>query len=285
MYLLRRPAAALTEFIEHYWFVLDAAGESVDLRVEVFVDARADLIFNFGAPYRRDVIGGASAQLAQSNFDAQRLVPIRIEQYGRVRVQGVRFHVGGVAPFTNARLADVSGSTPPPAVVFGAGAVRLETDLRGERDPDAAAEMLDAFFLELLSRHGGDLRFQRALSLLEARDARAELADAADAAGVSSRHLERLFARDLGFAPKTVTRVLRFQRALRGLMSDPDVPLAELAAASGYFDQAHFIRDFTRFSGGVPRGYRGYYPPAAPTDFAPNVVVFVQDRAKTLTAD
>lgn len=31
-------------------------------------------------------------------------------------------------------------------------------------------------------------------------------------------------------------------------------------------------------TGGVPRGYRGYYPPAAPRDFAPNVVLFVQDR-------
>ena len=94
---------------------------------------------------------------------------------------------------------------------------------------------------------------------------------------MSTRHLQRLFARDLGFPPKTVARVLRFQRALTGLMDDPRRSLGELAAASGYFDQAHFIKDFRRFSGGVPRGYRGYYPPAAPTDFAPNVVVFVQD--------
>lgn len=30
-------------------------------------------------------------------------------------------------------------------------------------------------------------------------------------------------------------------------------------------------------TGGVPRGYRGYFPAEVPTDFAPNVVVFVQD--------
>jgi hypothetical protein len=29
-------------------------------------------------------------------------------------------------------------------------------------------------------------------------------------------------------------------------------------------------------TGGLPRGYRGYYPPDGPSDFAPNVVVFVQ---------
>ena len=48
MYLLRRPDAMLRDYIEHYWFVVDVAGASVDVRVEVFVDVRADLIFTFG---------------------------------------------------------------------------------------------------------------------------------------------------------------------------------------------------------------------------------------------
>jgi AraC-like DNA-binding protein len=279
MYILRKPAAQLRDFIEHYWFVLDAAGESVDLRVEVFVDARADLIFNFGAPYRREVIGGAASEIAASNFDAQRLVPIRIGQHGRVRVSGVRFHLGGVGPFTSTSLAESSGSTPPPEVLFGPDAERLEAELRYERDPDAAAALLDAFFLERLSRCGANPAFLRALDALRASDGQAGSAELADAAEVSRRQLERLFARELGFPPKTVGRVLRFQRALLSLMTTPDEPLGSLAAATGYFDQAHFIRDFKQFTGGIPRGYRGYYPPTAPTDFAPNVVVFVQDAS------
>ena len=277
MYVLREPEPMLREHIEHYWFVLDEAGEPVDLRVEVFVDARADLVFNFGAPYRREVIGGPSYELADSNFDAQRLVPIRIAQRGQVRVGGVRFHLGGVAAFTKARLAEFNGSTPRPDVVFGAGSEQLEAALRAERGPDAASALLDAFFLDLLGRNGSHPGWSHALRVMRSSDGLAPLADVAGSAGVSVRHLERLFARGLGFPPKTVARVLRFQHALRRLMSDPAVPLGELAATAGYFDQPHFIRDFWRFTGGVPRGYRGYYPPDAPTDFAPNVVVFVQD--------
>jgi AraC-like DNA-binding protein len=285
MYILRKPTAQLRDFIEHYWFVLDAAGESVDLRVEVFVDARADLIFNFGTPYRREVISGPAAEIAASNFDAQRLVPIRIEQHGRVRVSGVRFHLGGVGPFTATPLEDSSGSTTPPEVLFGPGAERLDAELRDERDPDAAAALLDAFFLEQLSRFGPNIAFLRALDALRASDGQAGSAEMAEAADVSRRHLERLFARELGFPPKTVARVLRFQRALKSLMTTPDEPLSALASATGYFDQAHFIRDFKQFTGGIPRGYRGYYPPAAPTDFAPNVVVFVQDDSGTHDRD
>lgn len=277
MYVLRRPALSLRDYIEHYWFVLDAAGESVDLRVDVFVDARADLIFNFGAPYRRGVIGGAAREIAQSNFDAQRLVPIRIEQQGRVRVCGVRFRLGGVAPFTQTHLAGITGSTPRPDAVFAADVLTLESDLRAEPNPDAGAMRLDAFFLDQLSRHGPHAALERAVLALHESDGLLPLPHLADVADVSARHLERLFARGLGVPPKTVARVLRFQRALRALMDDPDVALGELAVASGYFDQSHFVKDFWQFTGGVPRGYRGYYPSDAPKDFAPNVVVFLQD--------
>jgi AraC-like DNA-binding protein len=277
MYALRAPAPALQPFIEHYWFVTHAAGVPVDLRVEVFVDARADLIFNFGAPYWREVIGGETVEHARSNLDAQRLWPIRIVQRGQVRITGVRFRLGGLGPFARAPLAAWTNRTPVPALVLGEEATALEEALGREDDLDAQARRLDAFFGARLPAGGAFPQFTRALRLLVDSGGGASVKAIAEAARASRRHIDRLFARYLGIPPKTVGRVLRFQGALRALMSEPAGPLADVAAAAGYFDQAHFIKDFKRMSGGVPRGYRGYYPPAAPTDFAPNVVVFLQD--------
>jgi len=259
MYELRPPAAPLRPFIEHYWSVAPDGDGPVDLRVDVFVDARADLVFNFGASYTREALGVAR-RVRRSNLDAQRLHPIRITQRGAVEVCGVRFHLGGLGPFARAPLAPWTDQTPAPADVLGPETIALEEALRGAVDLDARAALLDAFFLRALTGDGG-----------------ATVADAAEAAGVSSREFGRLFARHLGVAPKAVARVLRFQSALRALMRDPGCALADVAARCGYFDQPHFIKDFRRFTGGVPRGYRGYYPPAAPSDFAPNVVLFVQD--------
>ena len=277
MYRLRRPAEPLRRYIENYWFVSHAPGEDVELRVEVFVDARADLIFNFEAPYRREVIGGATTQHDRSNLDAQRLVPIRILQHGAVRILGVRFHLGGLAPFTRLRVAEWSGGTPSPEQVFGDETRQLEWALRAEPDLAVSGKMLDEFFLGRLGCDGAQATFERALSALVAGGGRAPVSRLAEVAASSPRQIERLFARGLGFPPKTVGRVLRFQSSLRQLMADPGVSLGEVAADAGYFDQAHFVRDFRLFTGGVPRGYRGYYPPEGPADFAPNVVVFVQD--------
>ena len=181
----------------------------MDLRVEVFVDARADLIFNFGAPYRREVIGGPAAEIAASNFDAQRLVPIRIEQHGRVRVSGVRFHLGGVGPFTTTPLAASSGSTPPPGCCsapapstskssFATSEIRMPRRLSWTRSSSSGSRASARITPSSL-----------ALDALRASGGLAGPAELADAAEVSRRHLERLFARELGFPPKTVGRVMQ----------------------------------------------------------------------------
>ncbi len=275
MYQLRPPTPALRPFVEHYWFVDAPEGAPLDLRVDVFVDARADLVFTFGAPWSRRTRGGEPRWIQGSCLDAQRLAPMIVEQRGDVHTCGVRFQLGGLGAFVRGPLAPHTGNTPSLGEVFGPDADALERDLASDPAPDARAAVLDRW---LLSRLTGDEAYPRFTAALEALDdGRGTVDDAARATGVSVRQVERWFARFLGIPPKSVARIQRFQRALRALMRDPGTSLADVALACGYFDQAHLVRDFRPFSGGVPRGYRGYYPPAGPADFAPNVVAFVQD--------
>lgn len=277
MYQLRSPAAVLAPYIESYWFVAPDPGP-VDLSVNVFVDGRADLILNYGVPYKRHIIGGISTEHGRSNLDVQRLVPIRIEQRGLVHVVGVRFHLGGLGPFVRSELRAHTGQTVAPSDLLGEGMVGLEEQLRG-LEPDAAVPLLDHFFCRRLRLDSGRSGFERALDALQSRGGQLEVQQVAARAGASVRQVDRWFARHIGIAPKMVGRIIRFQGVLRMLMRDPGCTLAEVAAAAGYFDQAHFVRDFRQMSGGVPRGYRGYFPPAGPADFSPNVVVFVQEEA------
>lgn len=105
---VRPPHPDLADCIAWYWAVDATAEAPVDLRVDAYVDARADLVFNFGAPYRRTRLGEAPEEVSASNFDAQRTAPIAIEQRGAVVVVGVRFQAGGVAPFTDVVLAEAT---------------------------------------------------------------------------------------------------------------------------------------------------------------------------------
>lgn len=274
MYQLRSPAPALASYVEHYWFVTHPDGQPVSLHVDVFVDGRADLIVNHGVEYQREVIGGASEQVKFSNVDAQRLVPIRISQHGLVDIAGVRFELGGLGAFVRSPLAQWTGKTPTIDEVFGSDASALERALAETDDLEAKTLLLDGFLLSRLEAQGRYRDFREQLAKL------ADPLDGTVPTGGSATERQdraRLFARYLGIPPRTVARIVRFQRTLRTLMSDPGGSLSDLASHAGYFDQAHFVRDFREMTGGVPRGYRGYFPLEAPTDFAPNVVTYVQD--------
>jgi AraC-like DNA-binding protein len=281
MYTLEVPRSDLLPFIEHYWSVSTNPEEVVDLSVNVFVDARADLIFNFGDPYLRGVIGRRPETYSFSNLDAQRNVPITIVQRGAVATSGVRFRTGGLSPFLREPASRYTNRTPVIAEAFGDAALRLEEALSERRaDIHGQKELLDAFLLNLMEIDSSYAVFNRLKTDIEHDGGRKPVEEICRAAGVSSRSLGRLFERFLGFSPKYFERIVRFQKALRILMTDATTTLASVSAECGYFDQSHFVKDFRRFTGGVPRGYKGYYPPAAPADFAPNVVRFLQDGGK-----
>ena len=83
----------------------------------------------------------------------------------------------------------------------------------------------------------------------------ARISDLAAETGWSGRHLTGRFRTEIGLTPKAAARVIRFDRARHLLISkaaDSEYRLADLAAACGYFDQAHLAREFRALAGCPP---------------------------------
>jgi AraC-like DNA-binding protein len=78
------------------------------------------------------------------------------------------------------------------------------------------------------------------------------LRNVAAASGVTLRTLQRRFRDDVGVGPKQYQRIVRFRRAMRLLQQGGFRGAARAATLAGYYDQAHFIRDFRRFAGTTP---------------------------------
>jgi AraC-like DNA-binding protein len=280
MYSLSRPAGALAPYIEHYWHVDAAPDRPFDLTVDVFVDLRADLIFNFGVPYQRTVSGGETRALARSNLDAQRLRPIRIVQHGVVRVAGVRFRVGGLMPFVARPVQEFTNRIVGLDEAFGHDGVRLEHAVGQLMGDDAAqGRAMDAFFLDRMDHRPEHDLVHSLVAQIDASAGRLSVTELSRLSGRSTRTIDRLFRRHLGTGPKTYAQIARFQRCLARLTKDPGMTLSQVAVEGGYFDHSHFVRDYRRFAGTAPARHAGYFPDHAPQDFRPNLVRFVQDGA------
>jgi transcriptional regulator GlxA family with amidase domain len=74
-----------------------------------------------------------------------------------------------------------------------------------------------------------------------------------DKYGWSERTLRRRCEEAFGYGPKTLDRILRFQRFISLLWSSR-LPFSHLAAAAGYADQAHLAREVRRLAGQSPTG-------------------------------
>jgi AraC-like DNA-binding protein len=99
---------------------------------------------------------------------------------------------------------------------------------------DPAREVMFAW--ELLTRTGGAI----------------EVGRLATEVGWSRRHMSERFRREFGLTPKTMARVVRFERARRMVSQAARPPFGEVAAAAGYADQAHMNREWREFAGASP---------------------------------
>jgi len=143
--------------------------------------------------------------------------------------------VGYEAAALLARLMD--GESPPagPVLVPPRGVVvRQSTDQLTVADADVAAAIR---FIRLRAADGIDVR------------------DVVAAVPVSRRTLERRFRDAIGHSLHEEIRRQRMERA-RSLLTETDLPLADVAAACHFKHPAHFTHAFRRHAGTTPGAYR-----------------------------
>lgn len=146
--------------------------------------------------------------------------------------------------------------------VLGRHAQELpERVAEAHRWPEAFATVTSYLVDAQRRRDGATVRAEIALAwhLLERTRGRIPLSTLADRVGLSARRLTTLFHREVGRSPKTVSMLMRFQRATASIAASARrygrVDLAAIAADTGYCDQAHLTREFRRFAGVPPRAW------------------------------
>jgi AraC-like DNA-binding protein len=196
---------------------------------------------------------GSSAQdgVDVHAFGAGRKVHRKVGRRGQRAVMA-RLRLGASESVLGVPASTIADRIVPLEDLWGAAAARPLVDrLSSARDMVEAAAILE---MAIAGRRSPRGRVQLALHAAE-RLSRATVSAVAADLGVSERHLRRVFREAVGVSPKAFTRLARFRRALRAAREDGQASWASIAAAAGYYDQAHLIAEFRAIAGAPPRAF------------------------------
>lgn len=237
-YCERVPRRELGAEIDALWS-LDSAGGA---REQIIVpDGCVDVIFDLGGSRPHAFVVGTMTRAERVASDQP------------MHLVAVRFKPGVAAGWLGLPLEELTDRELDLAQVWPDSHRLVE---RLVRAPDAARALELALVERLAFRTAPD-PWLRAVVREVCAVAPARGLDAlAREFGATRQHLTRRFRREVGIGPKMLARVARMRRALAAVESAPRAPLAEIALACGYVDQAHLSNELRALTGHSPRELR-----------------------------
>jgi AraC-like DNA-binding protein len=161
----------------------------------------------------------------------------------------------GAYALLGAPMDELGGTVVSLEEVLGGDARRLAERIRQAPTWHRRFTLLDEFLLSRLEReHRPSPEVAWAWHRIVATAGRIPIRQIATETGWSHRHLIARFRQQVGLVPKTAARLVRFERLLARVEDEPG-RWGPLAAAAGYADQAHLVREFREFTGLTPTAF------------------------------
>ena len=246
------PEQALRAFVHSYvqresWFHTTEFVEPVVARLGSILE------FQFADPYDVPLYGiekpNPSAPITVIGPITERRARIVIR--GHVEALSIIFQPLGLHTLFGVPVSPFADLGFEGHGVLGEGVSKLHERLGNTNSFSERTELLNLFFRNRLAHAATRAPASAVLNLLMSPDKPMKVSDVARWAGISPRQLERLALQHIGMPPRMITRIARFQRAMRmKLQGSPS--WTEVAYAADYHDQMHMIRDFRAFSGDSP---------------------------------
>jgi len=246
------PHEILKDTVRCFW--IHEGTYSSDSKQDITPDGCVELIFNFGDPYLLLTTTPPTPLPPAIIVGFQdKTMPILLR--GSLKVVAARLFAWGALALLQDSINSLTNAVVPLGAEWNALVQKLKSHVT-ESEYETAKTLLEEFLIQRALVRTFDLNLiQSAAKMLHHTKGQYRITELADYCCVSVRQLERGFRQVIGTSPKAFARTMRFCEAQRRLMFDPEADLTDLTYACGYFDQAHFIKDFKKFVGKTPTEY------------------------------
>ncbi len=254
-YQVYTPSPELQPFVKCFWTLDDDNNKSL-IKQRVVPDGCMEMIFHYGDLYKQYFEDGNFIVQPRSFIFGQIINYIDIMPTGISGIVAARFLPDGLMPFIDMPVVNFENKAVSIIDVFGQKGKELEEEVITAANTVQRIKLLELFLLSLLDEPKTiDSITKSCVDLIFQSQGQLGVSELADKANINRRNMERRFTSAIGMSPKQLSKIVRLQSTLKMLEQKKFTSLTALAYDNGYFDQAHFIKDFKEFTGVSPKSF------------------------------
>ncbi|AHM58699.1 AraC family transcriptional regulator [Flammeovirgaceae bacterium 311] len=252
------PSASLGRYIDSYMLVdIDWRKASDVSKVWRLIPyGKASMLFLWGDQHEYSLDGTTSVmqRTRQAFMVGQLTQPIWLKFTGHTRLIKIQFKSSGMHKFLPVNMEEFKNvPSLDLEAVWGMAVHELLEQLHESVSDAERIQKLNLFLEKRLLKQSDAIDYvDYTISQMLACKGSLSIKGLEHALGISTRQLERLFRTKIGISPKEMSKIIRLNSAFSSLETEPDISLTSLSYQAGYYDQAHFSREFKGIAGVSP---------------------------------
>jgi len=245
-----QPSAILAPYVKHYWLM--TINSMFPATERVIPTGMMCLMFHRG---ERLFSSSQNCWQPRAFLSGQDCSYTDLSFCGAIDMISVDFRSAGAKAFFPMPMIELNGQNVAVDSLSDPQLAELEKRLTDASDPKTCVSLIESFlYRRLCLSDTHNLKRMNAV-MQSIYHGQQNIDMLAQIACLGYKQFKRIFTDYVGANPKEYLRVVRFQKALHTLQIQPDISLTHLSYECGYYDQAHFIKEFRQFSGYTPTGY------------------------------
>ena len=238
----RKPSEALAPFVDHFWEKQVEESGIIPYDIEtIFPEDQTVLTYSFGKDYYRSHANTENFKAINGvQLEGLHQAPNFYKHQPGIHIFGVKFRVGGLYAFLNSPVSNTNNLSIDAATLFS-----ILPELESKMGFELRCQLMETYLVDMLI----DKQVKKYFKLLQLIE---ELESDVHTIYNSYKTLSRLFQEVIGISPKEYVQIKRINKSLALFASTKDIKSQDLADQLGYYDSAHFINEFKKYTGKTP---------------------------------
>jgi len=250
-----KPSGFLAQFIRHYW-ILEADDSDGEVCERVIPTGNIEWMFHYRNTF---VVKSPGQQLIQPRSIASGINCnySDVVTRGESGVIAVTFLPLGASHFLRFPLTDIEDCSVSLSDIFSSAIKEVEERICTASSIHERIRIIEQFLKSCFKpvKTNDVPLLEKGVELINQSKGQIKAFELSKKLLLTNKSLERKFSVYLGKTPKQFIRIVRFQGIIHHYSHIGHQYLTPIAYDNGYFDQAHFIKDFKSMSGYTPKDF------------------------------